>query len=184
MYKKNYYSILEIEQTADGDQIRKAYHRLALEYHPDRNPDDEVSEEKFKEVSEAYAVLGDPKKRRDYDQHGHADFQRRYRHQTMYDWMSSSDLFDQAFFTKSFFGGCGCGRRGGRSGPTIYDLVLKPHEAYRGVRQELVVRDGMRTSRVVVRIPPKVEDGKVFRITTGGRGGMRGNFYLRIKIEG
>jgi curved DNA-binding protein len=184
MHKKNYYSILEIERTATGDQIRKAYYRLALEYHPDRNPDSEASEDKFKEISEAYAVLGDPKKRRDYDQYGHGDFQRRYRHQTMYDRMSASDLFEQTFFTKSFFGGCGCGgRRRARGTPNVYDLVLEPHEAHRGSRQELIVRSGFHSRRVIINIPPRVEDGTVFRVTTDGRGGIYGDFFLRIKIE-
>ena len=183
MYKKNYYSILEIEQTATADQIRKAYHSLALQYHPDRNPDDEIAEDKFKEVSEAYAVLSNSKKRRDYDRYGHNDFHRRYRHEDLYERMSSSDLFEQMYFTNTFFGGCGCGRgRRARRGPMVYDLELKPHEASRGIRQELTVRDGPRTNRVIIRIPPKVEDGKVFRVTTGGRGGMTGHFYLRVRI--
>ena len=121
MYKKNYYTILEVERTATGDQIRKAYHRLALEYHPDRNPEDEISEDKFKEVSEAYAVLGDPKKRRDYDRYGHSDFQRRYRPETMYDRMSSSDLFEQMYFTKAFFLRLRVRRQGQAQG------ALRPH---------------------------------------------------------
>ena len=64
---KNYYHILELDQNADSDQIKRAYRGLALKYHPDRNPDDSTSEEKFKLISEAYAVLIDPEKRRQYD---------------------------------------------------------------------------------------------------------------------
>ncbi len=64
---KNYYQILGVEKTADEDEIRKCYRKLAMDYHPDRNPDNPGAEEKFKEIAEAYGVLTDPAKRREYD---------------------------------------------------------------------------------------------------------------------
>ncbi len=64
---KDYYQILGVEQDADENDIRTRYRRLAMEYHPDRNPDDPQAEEKFKEIAEAYGVLTDPVKRREYD---------------------------------------------------------------------------------------------------------------------
>ncbi|MCQ2590280.1 MAG: DnaJ domain-containing protein [Treponema sp.] len=70
---KNYYEVLGIEKTASADEIKKAYRSLAFKYHPDRNPDDKVAEEKFKEISAAYDVLGDETKRRNYDLTGQAD---------------------------------------------------------------------------------------------------------------
>ncbi len=70
---KDYYRILEIDRTADETEIKKAYRRLALKYHPDRNPGDKVSEEKFKEINEAYACLSDPQKRAHYDRFGTAE---------------------------------------------------------------------------------------------------------------
>jgi curved DNA-binding protein CbpA len=69
---KDYYRILGVDAQATGEEIKRAYRRLALQYHPDRNPDDPQAEERFKEISEAYAVLVDPAKRREYDASGQA----------------------------------------------------------------------------------------------------------------
>lgn len=72
--KQDYYSSLGVQRTADNAELKKAYRRLAMKYHPDRNPGDATSEAKFKEIKEAYEVLSDPEKRRIYDQVGHAGF--------------------------------------------------------------------------------------------------------------
>ncbi|WP_413585806.1 DnaJ C-terminal domain-containing protein [Bdellovibrio sp. HCB274] len=72
MSKKDYYSLLNVSRTATADEIKKAFRKLALQYHPDKNPGDKKAEEKFKELSEAYEVLSDTKKREMYDQFGHA----------------------------------------------------------------------------------------------------------------
>ena len=72
MSKRDYYEVLGIDKGASGDEIKKAYRKLALQYHPDRNPDDKEAEEKFKEAAEAYEVLSDEDKRSRYDQFGHA----------------------------------------------------------------------------------------------------------------
>jgi molecular chaperone DnaJ len=73
--KKDFYSLLNVPRTATADEIKKAYRKLAMQHHPDKNPGDKKSEEKFKEFSEAYEVLSDPKKREMYDQFGHAGAQ-------------------------------------------------------------------------------------------------------------
>ncbi|RME86102.1 MAG: molecular chaperone DnaJ, partial [Zetaproteobacteria bacterium] len=70
--KRDYYEILGVPRDADLNTIKRAYRKLALKYHPDRNPDDPEAAEKFKEITEAYEVLSDPEKRRRYDQFGHA----------------------------------------------------------------------------------------------------------------
>ncbi|MBS1969038.1 MAG: DnaJ domain-containing protein [Bdellovibrionales bacterium] len=75
MSKKDYYSLLNVARSATADEIKKAYRKLAMQYHPDKNPGDKKAEEKFKEFSEAYEVLSDPKKREMYDQFGHAGAQ-------------------------------------------------------------------------------------------------------------
>lgn len=75
MAKKDYYEVLGVSRNASDDEIKKAYRKLAVKYHPDKNPDDKEAEEKFREATEAYEVLKEPKKRSQYDQFGHAAFQ-------------------------------------------------------------------------------------------------------------
>ena len=70
--KRDYYEVLGVEKTATPDEIKKAYRKKAIQYHPDKNPGDKEAEEKFKEAAEAYEVLSDPQKRARYDQYGFA----------------------------------------------------------------------------------------------------------------
>ena len=72
--KRDYYEVLGVEKTASDEEIKKAYRKLAMKYHPDHNPGDKEAEAKFKEAGEAYAVLSDKEKRAQYDQFGHAAF--------------------------------------------------------------------------------------------------------------
>ena len=72
--KKDYYEILGVSKNATAAEIKKAYRKKALEYHPDKNPGDKEAEEKFKEAAQAYEVLGDEQKRAQYDQYGHASY--------------------------------------------------------------------------------------------------------------
>ena len=75
MNKRDYYEVLGVSKSATADEIKKAYRKLAIKYHPDKNPDDKEAEEKFKEAAEAYDVLSNPDKRSRYDQFGHAGAQ-------------------------------------------------------------------------------------------------------------
>jgi molecular chaperone DnaJ len=77
MAKRDYYEVLGVEKAARAEEIKKAYRKLAVKYHPDKNPGDKSAEEKFKELGEAYEALSDPQKRAVYDQCGHAAFDRR-----------------------------------------------------------------------------------------------------------
>lgn len=72
MTKRDFYEILGVAKTATDEEIKKAYRKQALKFHPDKNPGDKTSEEKFKEAAEAYEILSDPQKRQRYDQFGHA----------------------------------------------------------------------------------------------------------------
>src|SRR5256885_879300 len=77
MAKRDYYDILGVQRDAEEEEIKKAYRKLAIKFHPDKNPGDKTAEESFKELGEAYEVLNDPQKRAAYDQYGHAAFDRR-----------------------------------------------------------------------------------------------------------
>src|ERR1700678_440973 len=79
MAKRDYYEVLGVERTVEIEIIKKSYRRLAIKYHPDKNPGDKAAEEKFKELSEAYEILSNAEKRTAYDQYGHAAFDPRAR---------------------------------------------------------------------------------------------------------
>lgn len=111
MSNKDYYKILGVNKSASTEEIKKAYRKLAMKHHPDRNKDNKAAEEKFKEVSEAYAVLSDPEKKKQYDMFGAEGFQRRYSQEDIFSGFDFSDIF------KEFgFGTFGGRRRGGGAG--------------------------------------------------------------------
>src|SRR5687767_15899535 len=118
MSKRDYYEILSVTRSSSADEIKKAYRKVAMQYHPDRNPGDKAAEEKFKEAAEAYEVLSDPDKRAQYDRFGHAGVSGASRGQgsgNMDDIFSQfGDIFGDDIFG-NFFGGNG-GGRGGRGG--------------------------------------------------------------------
>lgn len=102
--KRDYYKVLGVKKDASQDEIKKAYRKLALQYHPDRNQSNKEAEEKFKEVSEAYAVLSDQKKRQEYDNFGHTGFRRRYTQEDIFKGFDISDIFkDAGFGTEDIF---------------------------------------------------------------------------------
>src|SRR5437660_6585628 len=121
MAKRDYYEVLNIERTATEEDIKKSYRKLAVKFHPDKNPGDKTAEEKFKEIGEAYEALSDPQKRAAYDQFGHAAFDARSRAGNRGG--GFHDPFD--IFREAFSGGGGGGGSifddlfgGGRSDPT------------------------------------------------------------------
>ncbi|GAB4551252.1 MAG: molecular chaperone DnaJ [Phycisphaerales bacterium] len=122
---RDYYEILSVEKTADGDEIKRAYRRMAMKYHPDRNPGDEEAEAKFKEAAEAYEVLSDDQKRRVYDQYGHSGLRGAQGGGAAHDFsrMNVDDIF--SMFNDIFGGQGGARGRGGRGGRRVargYDL--------------------------------------------------------------
>lgn len=126
MAKRDYYEVLGVDKSASADDIKRAYRRLAIKYHPDKNPDNKEAEAKFKECAEAYEVLSDPDKRSRYDQFGHAGLQGAGVHD--FSRMNVEDIFGALNLDDilgDFFGGAfgGRSRRSARSGPRKgYDL--------------------------------------------------------------
>ena len=146
MAKRDYYEVLGVIQSASADEIKKAYRKLALRYHPDRNKNDKAAENKFKEASEAYHVLSDKERKTNYDQFGHAAFEgvggrggfSNFDFSGAFSDIFGSDIFDDFF---EGFGGSR-GRRRGRSssfrGADLrYDLSISLEEAYNGKKQEI-----------------------------------------------
>lgn len=203
---KDYYKILGISKQASQDEIKKAYRKLAVKYHPDKNPDNKEAEARFKEISEAYDVLGDPEKRQKYDalganwkQYENMDFnggprgrQQRYEFEgDPFGGTGFSDFFDY-FFSGSDFGGMGGEefggfRSGGRARPgkgTDYQGTFTLHlaEAYTGTSKILDVAG----QQLRIKIKPGVKDGQQLRIKgkggPGRNGGPNGDVLITLQV--
>ena len=126
MSKRDYYEVLGVSKSADNSEIKKAYRKLAMKYHPDQNQGDTEAEVKFKEASEAYAILQDKEKRAAYDQFGHAAVDGNAGQQGGFgfDFSSSQfqDIFDEFFGDSSFFGGGRRRRTNNRGSDLRYDI--------------------------------------------------------------
>ncbi|MCH8499116.1 MAG: molecular chaperone DnaJ [Marinobacter sp.] len=136
MAKRDHYEILGVDRSADEKEIKRAYRKLAMKYHPDRNPDDVDAENKFKEASEAYEVLADASKRRAYDQFGHASVDGQAGGGFGGGGASFSDIFGDVF--GDIFGGGGRGRSS-RGSDLRYTLELDLEEAVRGTTVKIRV---------------------------------------------
>lgn len=131
MSKRDYYEVLGVEKSASAQELKKAYRRVAMKYHPDRNPGDTAAEEKFKEASEAYEVLSDAQKKAAYDQYGHAGLEGAAGGAGGFGQGGFSDIFGDVF--GDIFGGGGGGRRGPARGSDLrYNLDLSLEEAVKG----------------------------------------------------
>ena len=141
MDQQDYYELLGLSRNADDGEIKKAYRKLAMKYHPDRNSNDKVSEEKFKEIQRAYEVLSDPQKRSAYDQFGHAGVDASMRGGAGHGGFGGfGDVFED-IFENIFSGGRGQGRqsRGQRGADLQYNLQLTLEEAAAGKQIEITV---------------------------------------------
>jgi molecular chaperone DnaJ len=144
--KRDYYEVLGVQRNASKDEIKDAYRKLALQYHPDRNKSPEA-EEKFKEISEAYAVLSDDEKRQQYDMRGHAGFDQRYTTEDIFRGADFNSIFrDLGFgfgdiFRQFFGGGFGAdfSERVNRGRDLVYDLEITLEEAAKGTEKEIEV---------------------------------------------
>ena len=148
MAKRDYYEVLGIERGASEEEVKKAYRKMAMQYHPDRNPDDTKAEDKFKETAEAYEVLSDPKKRQTYDQFGHDGLRGAFS-QGGFQWSDFTHYSDfedilGSFFGGSIFGDFFGGRRGEarrrgpqRGGDLQVKLTLTLEEIASGVEKKI-----------------------------------------------
>ena len=129
MSKKDYYDVLGVSKSATKDELKKAYRKLAMKYHPDRNPDDSKAAEKFKELSEAYEILSDDQKRQTYDNFGHDGVNSSFNtSQGAAD--AFSDIFGDIF--SDIFGGSSAGRSSSRGADLSYNLEVSLEEAVYG----------------------------------------------------
>lgn len=151
MSKRDYYEILGVSKDSSADDIKKAYRKVAMQYHPDRNPGDKAAEEKFKEAAEAYEVLSDADKRSQYDRFGHAGMSNNGRgfsgNPNMEDIFSQfGDIFGEDIFGSFFGGGGGGGRRGGqrargtRGSNLRIKIKLTYEEIAKGVTKQVKVK--------------------------------------------
>lgn len=200
---KDYYKILGVDKNADKEKIKKAYRKLAMKYHPDQNKGDKAAEEKFKDISEAYAVLYDDDKRRQYDRFGAEGFGRRYTNEDIFRGFDFSSVFSEFGFggediLSQFFGAEARRRGHGGASRGFAGMGAQPRKGqdYAGEVQitlEESVLGGTRIvtlpgsgERVSVKIPAGIREGNKLRVQGKGGtaviGGPRGDLFLRVGI--
>ncbi len=204
---KDYYKILGVSKTATQDEIKKAYRKLAVKYHPDKNQNDKVAEAKFKEANEANEVLSKPDKRKQYDELGEnwQNYQQAggYANQGGSRPGGSRRSGGGGFSTEDFYGGggqfsdffenifggggnAGSGRTGGRRASTGEDLQAEMHitmeEAFNGASRQVTIGD----SKVNMKLKPGVSEGQILRLKgkgeAGRHGGANGDLLITMHI--
>jgi curved DNA-binding protein len=206
MEYKDYYKVLGVDKKATQDEIKKAYRKLAVQYHPDKNPGNKEAEEKFKLANEAHEVLGDPEKRKKYDELG--ENWNRFQQQGQqggggFDWSNfggnqggnyhfEGDINDffkggGGDFFETFFGNRG-GSRAGRSSAGFKghdyeaEMEITLEEAYEGTSRIIQADEKLR-----ITVKPGAYDGQLLRIKGKGAAGSnaqnRGDLYVRIHIK-
>jgi len=211
MQAKDYYQILGVPRNAPQEEIKKRYRHLVLKYHPDRNKTKEA-EEKFKEINEAYAVLGDPEKRRQYDLLGSA-FHQQYSTEDIFRDFDIGDIFkDLGFDTEGLFSHIFGGRRKSKrdfgdffqyhtypgpfsrrryeqtqiKGPDlVYELTITLEEAMQGTEKTISYKRSGKAEKIMVKIPKGIDTGKKLRLAAKGElgpTGIPGDLYIKIRV--
>ncbi len=193
---KDYYSVLGVNRTDDAATIKKAYRKLAQKYHPDKNPGDTKAEERFKQITEAYAVLSDTEKRQQYDQYGDAGFHQRFSQEDIFRNMNMGDIFGsfgggrggEDIFSQLFGGGRGHSNRPPAKGQDYSMQISIPFRlAVQGGERRIDYRNDGKVEQIKVRIPAGIEKGGKLRVSGKGgphpAGGSPGDLYLQVDIE-
>ena len=195
----DYYETLGVDRKADATTIKKAYRKLAQKHHPDRNPGDKSAEEKFKKISEAYAVLSDQQKRTQYDQFGDSGFHQRFSQEDIFrnadfgdifNGFGGEDLFSQLFGGRGGRGGFG-GHRGQhrqQNGPDYSMQISIPFRlSITGGERHLTYQHEGRNEQLKVKIPAGIEPGSKLRVAGKGgpspTGGKPGNLILQVDVD-
>ena len=190
MAQRDYYEVLGVSRDASPDEIKKAYRKLAVKYHPDKNPGNAAAEEKFKEASNAYEVLSDPKKRQIYNQRGHAGVN----DMGFHGFTNMEDIFSNFgdIFGRTVFGNFGdvFGDVFHRQAPgnpqtqamdTRIKLTISFVEAVYGTEKQVIVQG----KNITIKIPAGIKDGQTLRLQgQGGRAaGSRQSSSLLVTIS-
>ena len=205
MAKRDYYEVLGVSKSASDDEIKKAYRKLAIKYHPDKNPGDKTAEEKFKEATEAYEVLSDKQKRARYDQFGHAgvggDAGNPFGGGSPFGQNGNFNFNGQSFHFD--FGGGGQGglddilgdlfgfgagsrrRRAMRGQDFETQVIIDFKEAVFGTTRELSTPETGK--KLKVKIPAGIDDGMAIRLAGKGgaapKDGEPGDLYVRVRVK-
>jgi curved DNA-binding protein len=209
----DYYTLLGIDRQASEEQIKKAYRKMAMKYHPDRNKDNPKAEDQFKKVSEAYAVLSDAEKKKQYDQFGADGFKQKFSQEDIFRNFNADEIFQNFGFQpgrggdpfqgihEMFSGGGGMGqqfgdifggRQGGRPQPQRGDdlvttLAVTFEEAALGAEKRIVIQGSGKRDETTVKIPAGIGNGKKLRLRGKGypsrTGGKPGDLYIKVRVE-
>ncbi|MGD9224170.1 MAG: DnaJ C-terminal domain-containing protein, partial [Desulfobacteraceae bacterium] len=203
MSTTDYYQILGVDKHASESQIKKAYRKLAMKYHPDHTKGDKNSEEKFKRISEAYAVLSDPEKRKQYDTFGSADFQQRFSQEDIFRNFDFGDIFKEfgfrgggaptgdggfrfTFGGGSPFGGHQQQQRVMKGSDLVYELPVTLRDVAGGTQKQITLQHQGRTENINVKIPKGMLSGKKLRLSGKGEqsphGGPPGDLFIKVKV--
>jgi curved DNA-binding protein len=204
----DYYKLLGVKKDATDEELKKAFRKNALKYHPDRNKGNPKAEEKFKQINEAYAVLSDKDKKFKYDQVGSQDFRQQFSQEDIFRGFDPGDIFsgfgNRPEFThdinsvfgggsgpqspfEGFFGNRGGGRRVTKKGKDIIDpLSITFEEAALGTEKHFSIQRNGSTASTSVTIPAGISTGKKLRLTGKGHpgvnGGKPGDLYFKINV--
>jgi curved DNA-binding protein len=205
MAETDYYKLLGVSKGASEAEIKKAYRKLAMKYHPDHTKGDKAAEEKFKKISEAYAVLSDKEKREQYDRFGSTDFHQRFSQEDIFRNFDFGDIFREfgfgggggpgGGFRFSFGGGSPFGgqspyggqpRQASKGSDLIYELPLTLQEIATGASKQISFQHGEQVEKLTVKIPKGMIHGKKIRLRGKGSpspyGGSPGDLFIKARV--